>query len=398
MDPVSPIPAVVCLALAIATANVLVKRFGRPLIHDRYSSIDGLRGYLAFFVFLHHSSIWYFYLHTDQWKVPPSNIYTHFGQSSVALFFMITGFLFFSKLIDGRNKAIDWGRLFVSRILRLVPLYIFAMTIMFFMVMVMSESVLKEPIIQFIKGCIRWLGFTVFGAPDLNGVQRTSILIAGVTWSLPYEWLFYFSLPALAWLVGIRPPRTYLALSLLITIWLFRNLRPDIHHLSSFGGGIAAAFLVRSTLVKEFAASKSATLIIVGLIALMTCIFNTTYSLIPIFLLSIVFVLIACGNTLFGILVHPVSHTIGEMAYSIYLLHGLMLFTVFHLLIGPDRVVTYSPSAYWAIVALTTPFLIFGSFSTYYFIERPAMERTTSTIRWMRSLFAAIFKREVTQR
>lgn len=107
MDPVSPLPALACLLVAMATAFFLVKQFGSPPSLGRYASIDGLRGYLAFFVFLHHSCIWYFFLRTGQWQAPPSNLYNHFGQSSVALFFMITGFLFFSKLIDGRTRSID---------------------------------------------------------------------------------------------------------------------------------------------------------------------------------------------------------------------------------------------------------------------------------------------------
>ena len=125
MSPVSPLPALACLLVAMATAYLLGKKFGVPSSLGRFNSIDGLRGYLAFFVFLHHASIWYFYLQTGKWALPPSNLYTQFGHSSVFLFFMITGFLFFSKLIDGRTQTIDWGKLFVSRLLRLAPLYLF---------------------------------------------------------------------------------------------------------------------------------------------------------------------------------------------------------------------------------------------------------------------------------
>lgn len=95
MGPVSPLPAIICLLVAIGTSFLLVKRFGVPPAQGRYASIDGLRGYLALFVFLHHSSVWYFFLRTGQWEDPPSNLYTHFGSSSVLLYFMITGFLFF---------------------------------------------------------------------------------------------------------------------------------------------------------------------------------------------------------------------------------------------------------------------------------------------------------------
>lgn len=393
MDPVSPLPAAACIAFAVATAHVLSRFFGKPLTHDRYPTVDGLRGYLAFFVFLHHSSIWYFYLQIGQWKAPPSKIYTHFGQSAVALFFMITGFLFFSKLIDGRNKKIDWEKLYVSRFLRLVPLYLFAMIAMFLIVMVISNGVLDEPIYKLIKHCIRWFSFTIFGAPDLNGVKDTWVLIAGVTWSLPYEWFFYFSLPLLSLLVGIRAPRAYLVTSLLIVIWWIVRWKPDGYHLASFGGGIATAVLVRSTQFRQFAESKIATLVIVGCLVFTVSIFDTAYSLVPLLLLSVVFALIASGNTLLGMLIHPASRTLGEMAYSIYLLHGLILFSVFHLAIGIDRTATFAPLKYWAVLLLATPFLICCSFATYYFIERPAMGRTTSATKSTKTFCSAILRR-----
>ncbi|WP_428425704.1 acyltransferase family protein [Methylibium sp.] len=70
---------------------------------------------------MHHSCLWYFHLRTGEWAPPASRLYTHLGQGSVALFFMITGFLFFSKLLDGRTRRIDWSKLFIARFLRLTP-------------------------------------------------------------------------------------------------------------------------------------------------------------------------------------------------------------------------------------------------------------------------------------
>ena len=125
MDPTSLLPAIGAILLALATAALLPHIIQLPIASPpRYSTIDGLRGYLAFAVFLSHSSIWYFYLHFGRWDVPQSNFYTHLGQSSVTLFFMITGFLFWSKLLDGRVQPIDWSRLYLSRLFRLVPLYL----------------------------------------------------------------------------------------------------------------------------------------------------------------------------------------------------------------------------------------------------------------------------------
>lgn len=384
MDPVSPLPAVACLLTAIATAYILSKQFGSPSVHGRFASIDGLRGYLAFFVFLHHSCIWYFYLRTGRWTTPPSNLYAHFGQSSVMLFFMITGFLFFSKLIDGRTRTIDWGKLFVSRFLRLVPLYVFAMLLLFIVVAFVSRGVLNETMPGLLKGAASWLGFTILGAPNLNGVGYTFTIVAGVTWSLPYEWLFYFSLPLLALTVWVIPPLPYIALSLAgvaaIIIW-----DPQIHPmiLMPFLGGMAAALFVRLEPVRRFASGKIATLIIIGCTTVAVAFYATAYGVIPLILLTVAFVLIACGNDLFGALVSPVSRILGEMAYSIYLLHGITLFVTFNFILGPSGS-ALSSAAHWLLIVMLTPFLITICFFTFRYIENPAMRSTASFTAWLR--------------
>ena len=384
MDPVSPIPAIVALLVALATSFLLAKRFGAPPEQGRNASIDGLRGYLAFFVFLHHSSIWYFYLRTGQWKVPPSNLYTHFGQSSVALFFMITGFLFFSKLINGRKRGIDWGKLFVSRFLRLVPLYLFVMLLFFLVVAYVSHGVLNESFISLLKGAIKWLSFTIIDAPNLNGINHTSTIIAGVTWSLPYEWFFYFSLPVFALTVRVVPPLPYLVLGV-ISVVAAVFWHPQIYPLFAFLGGIAASFLVRVQLFREFATTKSAAIIPFACIAIAVTAYSSTYGVVPLLLLCVAFALIAGGNSLFGLLTSTVSRTLGEMAYGIYLLHGITLFVTFNFIIGLPESRAASPLTHWLLIVGITPALVLGCFVAFRLVENPAMQSTTTATEWLRS-------------
>jgi len=400
MDPVSPIPAIASLLMAIATAFLLMKRFGAPPAQGRFATIDGLRGYLAFFVFLHHSSVWYFYLRTGQWRPPPSNLYNHLGLSSVLIFFMITGFLFFSKLIDGRTKTIDWGKLFVSRFLRLVPLYMFVMLLLFLVIAYLSNGTLNVPIPKLLYDGLQWLGFTVLGAPDLNGIRHTFTILAGVTWSLPYEWFFYFSLPLLALTVRVIPPLPYILLGaagvtcLAIVDEQFHNLFRVVIPLTSFLGGISAAFLVRSELFRQIAARKISSIIALGCIAIAVGVYPSGLEIAPILLMSVAFVLIACGNTMFGILVNPVSRTLGEMAYSIYLLHGITLFITFTFILGITEARGLSSISHWLIVVGVTPVLLTLSFFTFRYIESPAMHSTTKFTAWLRSRLNISKKRE----
>lgn len=384
MDPTSPLPAIVSLLVAMGTTFILAKVFGKPSEQDRFTSIDGLRGFLAFFVFLHHSCIWYFYLRTGQWNLPPSNLYAHFGGSSVAFFFMITGFLFFSKLIDGRVKGIDWLRLYVSRFLRLTPLYIFLVFLVFLVVAYLSDAKLNEPIPLLIKHAAYWLGFTILGTPNLNGIERTATVVAGVTWSLRYEWFFYFSLPLLAVAVRLRPPFPYILLGIAsvvgMAVW-----HPQIHYLMTFLVGIAAAIVVRLSTFRAFATGTGASFIPLVCIVAAVIFFPSMHEVVPFFLLSLAFIFIACGNSLFGILTNPTSRALGEAAYSIYLLHGIILFGTFTFILGLAESRNLSPIMHWLLIVGITPPLIFVCFVTFRYIERPAMQSTKRCTAWVRS-------------
>lgn len=387
MSPISPLPALACLLIAMATAFLLGKKFGVPSALGRFKSIDGLRGYLAFFVFLHHASIWYFYLQTGKWELPPSNLYTQFGHSSVFLFFMITGFLFFSKLIDGRSQTIDWGKLFVSRFLRLAPLYLFFIFLLFLLIAYLSNGKLNVSIPQLLTSMASWLSFTILGAPTINGIGGIVLAsVAGATWSLPYEWLFYLALPLLALTVKTKPPRRYIVLSLVgvtsLAIW-GSPFRPFI--LVPFLSGIVAALLARSGDFCQFASKRLATYIVLGCIAMTVIVYPSALNPVPLFLLTVAFALIACGNNLFGFLTSSVSRTLGEMAYSIYLLHGITLFVTFKFLLGIVAAKELSPVTYWIMVSGITPVLICICFATFYFIESPAMRSTSKVVSWMRS-------------
>jgi peptidoglycan/LPS O-acetylase OafA/YrhL len=384
LGPVSPVAAIACLLAALATSFLLVKRFGAPPAQGRHAAIDGLRGYLALFVFLHHGGVWYFYLRTGRWEVPPSHLYTHLGQGSVEVFFMITGFLFFSKLIEAGPRGIDWGRFFVARFLRLVPLYLLAMLLLFVLVACLSGGALNEPLPKLLGGMARWLGFTVGGAPDLNRIAQTYTLVAGVMWSLPYEWFFYFSLPLLALAARVIPPARYIALGIAAAAgWIL--WRPAMVPLLAFLGGIAAAVLYQWEAFRRFSAGRVASLAALGCIAMAVGLYASAFGAGPVLLLSAAFALIACGNTLFGALVSPMSRRLGEMAYGIYLLHGMLLFVTFYFIFGVAEAQAFSPALHWLVVLAVTPVLVVACFAAFRLIESPAMRSAAAVTARLRA-------------
>jgi peptidoglycan/LPS O-acetylase OafA/YrhL len=332
-----------------------------------------------------HSCIWYYYLHTGVWTIPPLQLFVHFGQGGVAFFFMITGFLFFSKLLDGRSGKLDWLRLYVSRFLRLTPLYFFSVVLIFLVVWVMTRGLPIQPVSELLLDIMAWLGFAIFGEPALNGLEVTHLINAGVTWSLSYEWFFYMALPLIALVVGVRPPVPYLIVSVL-SLAAIVMFYPNGNYYWLFGSGMVAAVLVRFERFRKFSVSKWATVLVVVLVFYTVIHYSALYSSAKgkVFL-TIAFCLIAGGNSVFGVLKCRVSRVMGEMAYSMYLLHGILLFVTFQFLIGFSAAKELSPVQYWGVIVMLTPVLIVVCGLTFRFIERPAMRRVGPLTEWLRA-------------
>jgi peptidoglycan/LPS O-acetylase OafA/YrhL len=87
---------------------------------------------------------------------------------------------------------------------------------------------------------------------------------------------------------------------------------------------------------------------------------------------------------LFGALTNRASRTLGEFAYSIYLLHCILLYAVFNFVIGRSAAMALSPAAHWLLIVAVVPILIVVCLLTFRLIERPAMQSTTKATEWLR--------------
>ena len=371
MSALSPWPACAAFIAAWATAWALTPRGASTTTGTRVTTIDGLRGYLALAVFLHHGCVWVFYLRGGGWQLPASALYDHFGGSSVALFFMITAFLFWSKLLDARTRPINWARLYLSRIARLTPLYIVVVLLLLVVVAVASSWRVLVPWPRLVLEVGAWLAFTIPGPVTINALPHTDAIVAGVTWSLPYEWCFYLLLPLMAIALGQRPPRWSIALSLVSIVVFAVVWMPDPRYLLQFMGGVIAAGLSRSAACRRLATHPLVTLLMA--VCLLGLLWVPTADVRAVVLLTIAFSCIACGNSVGGLLVSPASRTLGDMAYSIYLVHGLLLFVTFRWWLGPANAAAFSPAAHWALIVGGTPVLVLLCRASFLAIERPAM-------------------------
>lgn len=362
---------------------------GLPSADGRYTSIDGLRGYLAFGPFLYHSCMWYAYIRTGIWELPKSNLYVHFGQGAVVMFFMITSFLFTSKILDSKKSPIDWLKLFVSRFMRIVPLYGAVMVALFVLVAAVSGGKLKEPVPVVLTSVAKWLTFKIWGGGDINGVQHTSLIVAGVTWTLVYEWYFYMALPLLALLLRRPPPIWALLLSIACVLY-FEIWHFSVHYLA-FGGGTIAALLFKIRTFRKLAVWPWTSIIVIAAIGSACALFPSAYEFGAIALYTLAFALIAAGSDIFGALSSAISRVFGEIAFGIYLIHGVVLFTLFTLVINKPIASAFSPTVHWLVIVAISPTVVGLSFLSFRYIEAPAMARVPFLTNYVRVKLKSIF-------
>jgi len=386
----SPFIAPAAYLLATVTAALLLRavpKIARHLQHSgesRYASIDGLRGYLAFGVFVHHSIITWIFLRTGVFEFPPSNFYSMLGQGSVALFFMITGFLFWSRLL-AQGRQHDWLAFGISRVFRLYPLYMPLMLAVFVTVFYLQDWQLKEPVSQLFKQGLLWL---TFDRPDVNQYPQTGMLISNVTWTLAYEVFFYLALPLAALVFVYRGNWLQVVLCLIGIYALYQLVGWEHslkkHFLASFLGGIAAAYWVRRPQLVAWSRTTLASVIALAALALAFTVFNRAFKTAPLFLLSLFFVIVASGNTLFGALKPRSIRWLGEISYSTYLLHGFVLWLMVQrlpLALDLDARETW---VYLPLMAACTCLLILISSATFLYIEQPGMNAGRNVVQWIR--------------
>ncbi len=375
MYPLSPFFCITIFVISLVTAYILKKIYPAKDISTRYETIDGLRGFLAIGVFIHHTTIWHQYLHKGIWNVPKSNLYTLLGQGSVSLFFMITSFLFVSKILNAKDGKFNLKQFFISRLYRLTPLYLFTIMLLVIIVMQVSNWELNVPWLTFLNAIFSWALFSIFGNPSINNSDFTTFVNAGVVWSLPYEWLFYFFIPILyllIWRKKISP--VFILLSIGFITFFFIKYGFIWYHLLCFVGGAIAPILIKFfPFYKKLNKHVASIIILVCLFFIGK--FDTSHKLVCIVLLSIVFTLIALGNDMFGLLKNASLKLLGEICYSTYLLHGIVLFILFHFVLKEGNVKQYSALQYCLTIFLTTPLVVLVSFFSFTYIEAPFMKK-----------------------
>lgn len=366
-------PSFVELGLLLAcVAMPLFRVADSPPIpsNHRIDTLDGLRGFLALSVFFHHAAVYQQYLRYHVWDLPPAGFYSLSGPFGVSIFFMITGYLFYSQLLRAKG-SVNWKRLYVGRIFRILPLYWFAIALVLIGVGFHTGWRLHEPPLQFVRELARWSAGGVFEEGPINHYDHMTQITADVTWTLGYEWKFYLALIALSipalwrWSGLVLPPVMLGAVIIHGLIrqssmpWMstalfligmstasFREVFPDFNF-----KGIPGSLIVAALLVWTFSNPPSFPIIVAGE----------------------AFLLIACGADLFGLLRWGPARRLGNISYGIYLLQGPILALGASIAVVRDLDL-HSPLGHWAVTMIEAIALVSLATCTHRWVERPGID------------------------
>lgn len=335
----------------------------------RFESLDGLRGFLALNVFFQHAVTNYFYFQTGVWQIVPIKFYRYLGGEAVILFFLITSFLYWSKAINQKGE-LNVASLYRSRFLRLAPMYGFSAGVIVVFALLQSYTV---DLWRTAADILSWLSLGLITTTSFNHISILPIN-AGVHWTLGFEWWFYLMLPVFA--VALKSKK---ALFMVLPLALFVLLSPYRGYWAIFFFGIIAAHIYKKyPRVAFFNRSISSLVPIVGILIVYFMNYKP-YSIPQYVVFLAVFLSFVYGADLFGLLKTKVAKFLGTISYSIYLLHGIVLFVVLNSVNHFYPIAQLSPIVFWSLILLSGLLVILVSAVTYHYIEYPFIKMIKAT-------------------
>jgi peptidoglycan/LPS O-acetylase OafA/YrhL len=364
----SLISAIIILLFLIFSSLFKTKIESAEVAHE-YKFINGLRGLAAIFVFINHAPFALKNLGiTNTTFSSWGQIYPNLGSFGVQIFFCITGFLFFDKII--KSPKIDWSSFFVSRIKRVTPLYYFTMLIVFIIAVLFStQPILTKDTLVTVAGLI---SFNFIDNPMKVG-NISLIPLSSVTWTLVHEWRFYAVLPIIA--ISYSSKYRVGVLLAALTIAAIDLSTSAVVCWTYFLSGIISAAIYRlEGISKLFKFTAAITAMIVFII---TCgILVPGYGYVRFILTSAFFLCITLSNP--KILHYQFLNRLSDISYSIYLLHLPILFIIFKTSSLFLDLSTINKYTFWSINLLAIPFIVAISTITFVNIEQRFMQKTKS--------------------
>jgi peptidoglycan/LPS O-acetylase OafA/YrhL len=358
------------------------------------SALDGFRACLALWVYLGHLA----------YAVGFNNRLLSMHPLAVDLFMILSGFLMVRtwKSADktGLSATKSGVSFYIGRFFRIAPLYYFLLIVSALILTrfaAMHDIILKTFPPPWITAGVDYAPHTVWTFTSFKWLILHASFLFGVVpgmeastplpdWSLSLEMQFYLIFPFLLILFRKLP---WLLLALIASVIAFLAPRLFGNYLDAgifshfgqpsllayrlnafFAGMIAAYWLVERDAGIVQSLKRN---LYYGLVAAI-CVVPLTKLVI---LAYVLFILLAMGNLTFlnGIFsIRPLRY-LGEISYSIYLCHILILTPIVYWLINTESFVAYTPVVRFLIaVAIISPLVIAVSSALYKFIEKPPVK------------------------
>lgn len=344
-----------------------------------YKYLDSLRGLAACTVMLHHTWFSFNYFNDGKWNLESKftvdtpaylmNVVNHFGGAGVMIFFMITGFLFFDKIIKSEGK-INLTSFYIRRFFRIVPAYLFTVALVILLSLI-TGFVEYDSARQYISVILSWLSFGFIEQKDISIIMPGGLIVAGVFWTLVIEWKYYLLIPAISSLCE-RKRAIIAVLVIFALVFLFSRTgtirERDGVVFISFLAGIFSSMVTNSwvRIPARWLESKLIAAMFLALFVYILLTKNQAYSITGCLSIAAIFIIVSNGNSLIGILKFKGFKSAGVISYSVYLLHGLSLFLINGVLLSGGSYF------YNSLIAVILTLLL--SLFSYFYIEKKGVE------------------------
>ncbi len=333
-----------------------------PPARQRDRWLDGLRGLAALCVLASH----YGTNVAGSLGFAVTPVFHNLGTFGVQVFFAITGYLFTRKAISARGH-LAVAPFLSARLRRIVPMYSVAILLAVALAVLTrpfagAAHLLRETIALYA------FGFVLEGAPTINGLPYTDVI--GTIWTLPFEWLFYLFVPVLAVLV---PSWRSLAVTAVVLAAYYGNRMWDggaEMFTPFFLPGVLLGLLPNRPPSGVPRRLLAATALALALLAILPGSQNFTAARLLLmcgFFAAIVF---AAPDSL----AWPGVAMLGDISYSVYLLHFPALFAARAVFDSPG-VALFAPWPRTAALLAVAALVILLSAVTFRVIERPFLRR-----------------------
>lgn len=334
--------------------------------------MEGLRGFAVLLVFLvHYTTLVRPWIENSKGLLVLTNTLHVMGNAGVDLFFVLSGYLIYGSLISRPQR---FSQFMARRIKRIYP----AFTVVFVIYVALSLLFPHESKIprSTVEGAI-YLATNYFLLPGLLPIKP----MITVAWSLSYEIFYYLMIPLIIGILGLRQRGSG------FRIGLFLLVAASVGVGAAFCGGPVRLIMFISGILLYEAITSRRILVPSSALALSMLVLGLAATLLPntgpiglalksgILFVTFFVVCLTCFANPRAWLSRMLSWTplrwFGNMSYSYYLLHGLVLKAGFMALAMLPVAKGYAAGFFWVSLPLMFALTLIPTSVLFLTVERP---------------------------